>query len=253
MLKFFRIIRRKLLEQRKFRNYIFYAIGEILLVMVGILLALQVNNWNQEHNQKEVERKYLLNLKYEFEENLADLNRCNENRKKTFDNILTLIYLSGDRPGSIDEKELIILLSSIYDFFSVVYEGETPVLQEIKSSGNLVSISNSELRKLLTLWNEKIGHLDGNQAEYKRYRDQVIVLIRKNGLVKGFKGVDGEWFNEISGFDFDISNRNLLASAEVGNLLYLMNSELNLFFEIMYPSTKEHIKQILQIIDQELM
>lgn len=45
MLRFFRQIRKKLMEQKKIRTYLFYAIGEIALVMIGILLALQVNNW----------------------------------------------------------------------------------------------------------------------------------------------------------------------------------------------------------------
>lgn len=46
MIKFFRHIRQKLISEGKTRKYFQYAIGEILLVMIGILLAIQVNNWN---------------------------------------------------------------------------------------------------------------------------------------------------------------------------------------------------------------
>ncbi len=59
MLKFFRRIRRNLLSQGNLRKYLIYAIGEILLVMVGILLALQINNWN-ENRQKRKEQINLL-------------------------------------------------------------------------------------------------------------------------------------------------------------------------------------------------
>ena len=52
MIGFFRGIRRKLANQNKFVQYSRYAIGEIVLVMVGILLALQVNNWNEDRNMK---------------------------------------------------------------------------------------------------------------------------------------------------------------------------------------------------------
>lgn len=52
MLKIFRSVRKRLLQEKKFRNYILYAIGEILLVMIGILLALQVNNWNSNRKAK---------------------------------------------------------------------------------------------------------------------------------------------------------------------------------------------------------
>jgi hypothetical protein len=47
MLKFFRTIRKKLIEQNNVRKYMLYAIGEILLVVIGIFIALQVNNWNE--------------------------------------------------------------------------------------------------------------------------------------------------------------------------------------------------------------
>lgn len=52
LLKIFRSARKQLLKDNKFKNYILYAIGEILLVMIGILLALQVNNWNETRKSK---------------------------------------------------------------------------------------------------------------------------------------------------------------------------------------------------------
>ena len=48
MIKFFRKIRQKLLTQNKFSKYLLYAVGEIVLVVIGILIALQINNWNQD-------------------------------------------------------------------------------------------------------------------------------------------------------------------------------------------------------------
>ncbi|MEW4925770.1 DUF6090 family protein [Algibacter sp. 2305UL17-15] len=47
MIKFFRKIRQKLLSENRFRKYLLYAVGEIVLVVIGILIALQINNWNQ--------------------------------------------------------------------------------------------------------------------------------------------------------------------------------------------------------------
>jgi hypothetical protein len=48
MIKFFRKIRQKLLTENKFSKYLIYAIGEILLAVIGILIALRINNWNKE-------------------------------------------------------------------------------------------------------------------------------------------------------------------------------------------------------------
>ena len=63
MLRFFRKPRQKLLPDNKFSKYLLYAIGEIVLVVIGILLALQVNNWNETRKDRLTEREILQNLR----------------------------------------------------------------------------------------------------------------------------------------------------------------------------------------------
>lgn len=72
MINFFRKIRQRLLTESKFGKYLIYAIGEIALVMMGILLALQVNNWNQQRKDKVTEQKLLSALQ---EDLLVNINR----------------------------------------------------------------------------------------------------------------------------------------------------------------------------------
>ncbi|MEJ2113692.1 MAG: DUF6090 family protein, partial [Flavobacteriaceae bacterium] len=52
MIKLFNKIRQRLLSENKFSKYLLYAIGEIILVVIGILIALQVNNWNNERKEQ---------------------------------------------------------------------------------------------------------------------------------------------------------------------------------------------------------
>ena len=59
MINFFRHIRQQLLTENKFSKYLIYGIGEVALVMIGILLALQLNNWNKQHNDR-IEEKQIL-------------------------------------------------------------------------------------------------------------------------------------------------------------------------------------------------
>ena len=63
MIKFFRKIRQKTLIENKFSKYLLYAIGEIILVVIGILIALQINNSNETRKARAVEINYLENLK----------------------------------------------------------------------------------------------------------------------------------------------------------------------------------------------
>ncbi|MCB0638986.1 MAG: hypothetical protein KDC54_20295 [Lewinella sp.] len=75
MLKFFRRIRRRLLADGRIRSYLPYALGEILLVMVGILLALQVNNWNEVRKDRHTERAYLQGLHNDLQQDTTFLSR----------------------------------------------------------------------------------------------------------------------------------------------------------------------------------
>ena len=70
MIKIFYKIRKQMLDQNKTGRYLKYAIGEIILVMIGILLALQVNNWNQARQLQKEELKILKGLHQEFSETL---------------------------------------------------------------------------------------------------------------------------------------------------------------------------------------
>lgn len=78
MLKFFRHIRQRLLNENKFSKYLLYAIGEIVLVVIGILIALQINNWNEARKEKHLEKQLISLLINDLEEkkreNIVDFN-----------------------------------------------------------------------------------------------------------------------------------------------------------------------------------
>ena len=66
MIKFFRHIRRQLISENKTGKYFKYAIGEIILVVIGILIALQINNFNNSRQETKIEQAYLLSLQTEY-------------------------------------------------------------------------------------------------------------------------------------------------------------------------------------------
>ncbi|MBO6793646.1 MAG: hypothetical protein JJ895_07035 [Balneolaceae bacterium] len=74
MLKFFRQIRQKLIEQENVRKYVWYALGEILLVVIGILLALQVNNWNEQRKAEESLKIVLKEVQEDLYNDLVEIS-----------------------------------------------------------------------------------------------------------------------------------------------------------------------------------
>ena len=77
MIKFFRQIRYKLMSENKTSKYFKYAIGEIILVVIGILIALQINNWNEAKKTKQKEELALLEILSDLEYSIKDLERTN--------------------------------------------------------------------------------------------------------------------------------------------------------------------------------
>ncbi|MUP44444.1 hypothetical protein E0K83_01635 [Gramella sp. BOM4] len=75
MIKFFRNIRRRLLRENRFTRYLIYAIGEIILVVIGILIAVQLNNWNQSDKEEKLANQYLKNIQFDLNQDLESLER----------------------------------------------------------------------------------------------------------------------------------------------------------------------------------
>ena len=75
MLRFLRKMRQALIPENRFGRYFFYAVGEIVLVVIGILIALQINNWNEERKLKLDEGKYLLDIKENIELNIQNMEK----------------------------------------------------------------------------------------------------------------------------------------------------------------------------------
>lgn len=146
MLRFFRSLRRKLIEEDNMNKYVWYALGEIFLVMVGILLALYVNNWNQERLIKLEETFILQSLR-------GDLEDARKEIKSTLDSDLIikddLELLISEGP---DARIEFYLADSVEHklYHALVYlNHELPVIQtydDLKISGNTSIISNRNIR-----------------------------------------------------------------------------------------------------------
>lgn len=91
MIPFFRQIRQGLLTDNKFSKYLLYAVGEIVLVVIGILIALQINNWNEWRKDREKEREVLYELKENLERNVSDLQGVME-RARRFNTSRNIVF-----------------------------------------------------------------------------------------------------------------------------------------------------------------
>ncbi len=148
MIKFFRKIRQKLLTENKFSKYLIYAIGEIILVVIGILIALSINNWNENKKVEKVEQVILNDLKAEMESNIEALDGLtNWHRKLLADaKIIENIQSNFDRRKSFTLDSIIGLTASLPGHYFYPKKG---ILNSILSSGQINSIKNRKLKNFL--------------------------------------------------------------------------------------------------------
>lgn len=113
MIKFFRKIRHQLLSKNKGSNYLLYAIGEIVLVVIGILIALQVNNWNINRNNNKQEVILLNDLKHEYLRKSDELNKKIYLRNILINSSTRILQMIQEGKFNVPRDTLEKLISSI--------------------------------------------------------------------------------------------------------------------------------------------
>ncbi|NND09354.1 MAG: hypothetical protein HKN87_23520 [Saprospiraceae bacterium] len=179
MLKFFQRIRRKLIDEGNFQKYLIYAIGEILLVVIGILIAIQINNRNQYNKDRVLEIEILEEIKNNIETDFVDHNQnmFNLNQIVTSSEII-LGHLNQDLPYH-DSLEYHFSWLAMGANFDAVKSG-----YELMVSKGVNIISNDTIR-------QKISHLYSNRytwlRDFLKDRQQQNSLMVLNEMMLKFK------------------------------------------------------------------
>ena len=187
MIKFFRNIRKSLLAKNlpagkagKTGKYFKYAIGEIVLVVLGILIALQINNWNLASQRNKKEIYYLNSIKSSIELSQNELNRVINDAEiisSCADTLLKLIIHKKQDQINGYELDSLLFNSSDYSLMSLNDAG----IQEILSTSSLDIIKDKRIRVFLASWDERIHKIRKHEevtkdlsVKYESYLDHYI-------------------------------------------------------------------------------
>lgn len=135
------------MDEGSLRKYLVYAAGEILLVMIGILLALQVNNWNEKRKTRIELRDIMENLKNEFEANLLSLDNVMKRTSNHKKSSIYLLSLCGSDSISVTPVVIDSLLENT--FYFQTWSPSLNILNELTNSGKLSLIENAALKNLI--------------------------------------------------------------------------------------------------------
>ena len=184
MLRFFRQIRQRLLTDHKFSKYLLYAVGEILLVVIGILIALQVNNWSENKIIQDEIKLNLENLSEALKKDydlLTQIERNNEFRYKSLQQLLKLLEIEAveiDTTFRTPSSQR-IWNSAIPDTFNMDFHVETfkwinrprvmiihyDAMDEFKSTGSYSQFKNQKLKNMISDYYTDLEWFFGNDLE----------------------------------------------------------------------------------------
>jgi len=172
MIKFFRKIRKNLLSEGKNAKYIKYAIGEVVLVVIGILIALSINNWNEERKFKALEIKILADLKNDIKENINNLEEGIRQLKISNESISEVLDMYEQKTPYEDS------LLPAFSFFLGQWDPDFTYagFENLKSLGVNI-ISNPKLRKeIIRLIEVEMDILDNSDMDRINQLNSTMVL-----------------------------------------------------------------------------
>ena len=149
MIRILRHVRRQLLTENKLSRYLLYAVGEIVLLVIGILIALQINNWNNRRILDRNEIKSYQNIKQQLDEDKKELSKAkayNDYRFKVYE-FANDIIISQDYKRQDSLAMCIMMLSQFSDFHK-----SGNIYESLVNSGDIKLIKNDTIpRKLQKL------------------------------------------------------------------------------------------------------
>ena len=235
MLPFFRKIRWRLASENQLFKYSRYAVGEIVLVVVGILIALQINNWNEDRIRKENISTYMKKMIGDLNYDIRFLSIWGNANRFRYNSSQHLLVLSGQKPTkqgySLDATEFVfpnlwnkpIPIDFDADFVNVAFiqtlisgnmNPNSFTIDELQNNGLFSHIKNDSLKASIfeyyAEYERRLGSVEDSNA--KKYRDDWVDSLTENGY-------NAEEISDLKGALNWLKN-DQVATARLKNLIF---------------------------------
>jgi len=239
-------------DDNKPLKYMRYAIGEIVLVVIGILIALQINTWNEERKDVKTETRALFNLKSEFDENQKLLQIIHDIKQENINQGRTYIELITNDTIPLTQK----IALKIPTNFAVPWGATNSVLNSLLSTGAIDKIKNDTLKLLLTNWAVLVNNFEGSEMRYLSAVDRKQEYLDKrifNPMVKdgNYEIWPGAYLPNNLSEKQDSLRANFINDVEFYNLI--RNTINKTYIQLLNIKLLDNdYKKISKLIEQEL-
>ncbi len=184
MIKFFRRIRQQLLTENKISKYLLYAIGEIVLVVIGILIALQINNWNQNKLEQISLSEYLTSISQNIKVDIENLEYLKTTRKNGINRIprINFALIDADFLERKDVKfgsETLAIISN-FEYFNADLSG----FESIKNSGYLSKLKGKNIEKLIYKYYNLVQEINTKEKDFNEILRNAFSDFSRQGFEK---------------------------------------------------------------------
>lgn len=253
MIKFFRQIRQNIIMENKTGKYLKYAIGEIVLVVFGILIALQINNWNELRKQRLEELETLKNIKSDFTNTIFEFEENNAFRERIISSTKILYGLIQTHQNNYSKKQLDSIVSEL--FINPTYNGQSETLNILFNSGKINIISNDSIKNALVIWPQQVEDMTEDEIYSSNivYTELYPILMRYVPLLDIVSSIQYKFkltnYSEQSSFTSDYES--LFNNREFESIL----AARELTITVSLVQTRQLIetaKEIIELIDKEI-
>lgn len=233
-MKVFRNLRRRFLNSNKIGNYLKYAIGEIALVVIGILIAIQINNWNSQKLLDQKELQTYQQIKRQLSDDLKEITEVSNLNNYYYGLFSKANQLISEKDYSkIDSLVILTMNLSKYSDFN----GSGNIYETLVNSGDIKLINNTEIIS-------RLQRLEMTYSELNKIEDMNWEIIMKE-LSPELKGV-------INYSNLQVIKPEKLYAVELQNI-YIESIFLTKGKEMIYDKALNEIETIIKIIDETLI
>ncbi|PNQ72176.1 hypothetical protein C1T31_12680 [Hanstruepera neustonica] len=222
MITIFRKIRENLLSEGKTAKYLKYAIGEIILVVIGILIALQVNNWNIERQTKHKEQNYLLEIRNNLQQDSLRLQTVLDFNVKKTRMVDEMLQIFVDTLSNAERFRIFDKNANDFTFYEI-FDPVRIAFNNMLSAENIDLITDSDLRKALSEYYD-YDYLTGVQNRImvlnRRIVDEYYPKFFTKEFVANWMGIPSKM---PSVTDLDIATDKELLSGLFGIKMIILN------------------------------
>jgi hypothetical protein len=247
MIKFFRRIREKLLSESKFSKYLFYALGEIVLVVIGILIALQLNNWNTQKALKQEELKIIRSLHEEFSDNLVMFDgvyNFHLNRRRS------IVAVKSPEINNAPLDSLLLHTRNIG--FNYTFDPYQGIYNAIINSGKIELISNDSLKQRISKFQDLLDDYKEEEVNTMNFTQNnlypFIIETRKLDF-NTFHSITKRTEEEKNAYKMDLLD--MIESNKYENILvYIYGYMEDTFTE--GPILRQEMVSIINLLESEI-